>query len=493
MSTQGLFYNPLRNRDKSNKKTKEKNMSICKEELVKILEPVGQTHILRFWDELSDTEKENLGTQIKSLNWPEILKWVESVSESTGLEIPFDQLKAAPYVALNPETEDDANGLELCRQEGINLLKSGRVAGFTVAGGQGTRLGYDGPKGTYKFTEIHNKSLFQFFAESLARHQEKYGVVLPWYIMTSPANNQATVDFFKENDYFGLDPKNIMFFMQGTLPAFTFDGKALLETKSSLALSANGHGGSFVALRDSGALEDMKKRGIDILTYWQVDNPLVNMFDPLFIGMHHISGSEMSSRALIKRDAKEKLGHFCLLDGRTIIIEYSDMPDDLLYQTDDDGRLSYRAGSPAMHILSRDFLERLTNGTLNLQPHRANKKIVHVDESGNTVKPESPNAIKLEFFLFDALPLASNPLILEGNRDDQFAPIKNAEGSDSPDTCRAALRDRSKRWLAEYGITLPAGAKIEISPRRAVEAKDLEDCKDLLPKTIADGDVISID
>ena len=445
-----------------------------KTELEEILKPVGQEHLLRFWDELSESEQKGFTEELKSVKWPKVCMSVREVLQNKNKSIPFEKLRPAPYVSLNAKPDY----LAQCKERGEKLLSEGKVAGFTVAGGQGTRLGYSGPKGTYCFTELGHKSLFQVFAEGILRHQEKCGHVLPWYIMTSSMNDQATRDFFVEHQYFGLEPANVTFFSQGMLPAFDLNGKAILRTKSSLAFSANGHGGSFAALHDSGALADMKKRGVEILSYWQVDNALVNQFDATFIGMHSITESEMSSRALIKRSPLEKLGHFCMLDDKMIIVEYSDMPENLLYQQDKNELLSYRAGSPAIHILNCEFIERLTNGVLDFKLHRALKKVPFVDAEGVEHKPDKPNAIKLESFLFDALPLAKNPLVFEGNRAEQFAPIKNAEGEDSPESCRKAMQERAIAWYEQTERTFPRyddgspAAVIELSPKRAVDAED---------------------
>lgn len=461
--------------------------AITEKQLFELLEPFRQTHLLRFWKSLTASQQENLAQQICSVNWTKTVGWVKAALQNESLPIPFDQLQPAPYTPLEPATAADQAYQETCKERGLQLLKSGRLAGFTVAGGQGTRLGYDGPKGTFPFTALRKATLFQFFAESILRYQEKFSCALPWYIMTSPANDQPTREFFAQQKYFGLSPDNLMFFTQGTLPAFNLEGKAILSAPDSLALSANGHGGSFAALKDSGALDDMQRRGVSILSYWQVDNPLVKLFDPLFIGMHDLTGSEMSSRALIKRDPMEKLGHFCRLDKRTIIVEYSDMPEKLLYETDVSGLLRYRAGSPAIHLLSCEFIQRLTNGSLDFQPHRALKKVPFVDDSGLEQNPSQPNAIKLEFFLFDALPLAKNPLIFAADRREQFAPIKNASGVDSAESCRTALLERCANWFDQTGKPFlrksdgSPDAIVEISPRRCVDAEDFLEQHTFLP------------
>ncbi len=468
-----------------------------KDELLSILEPVGQEHILRYFDELDDSGRQKLSSQIKSIDWPKVMKWTKEAGEGLSADA-LASVIPAPYKPEVPETADDKALYEKAIKRGVELLKNGKVAAFTVAGGQGTRLGYNGPKGTYPVSAVKHKSLFQIFAEGILRNQKKYGKTIPWYIMTSVINDAPTRAFFMEHNFFGLDASQVMFFTQGMLPAFDLStGKALLESKDSLALSPNGHGGSFQALHDSGALKDMLAKGITTLSYWQVDNPMIRQFDPLFIGLHDISGSEMSSRALIKRDAKEKLGHFCLSDGKLIIIEYSDMPDSLLYRTDADGRLSFRAGSPAIHVLSTSFIKRITDGTLSLKPHRAEKKVPHLDENGTCVKPESPNALKLEFFLFDALPLANSPLILEGNREEEFAPVKNPEGQDSPDSSRAAMNARAARWMDAAGIPFPRkadgtpDATVELSPAIFGSAEDVKANAGMFP-SIKAGDLVYI-
>lgn len=467
-----------------------------------ILAPYGQTHLLRFWEQLTPTGRDQLGDQICSIDWGQVSRWIQAALSDVGTTaIPFERLTPAPYISLHPEQAKDADRLQEARATGETLLRAGKVACFTVAGGQGTRLGYDAPKGTYCFSPIRNKSLFQYFAEAILRNQEKYATTLPWYIMTSPANHADTIQFFEKHSYFGLLQQNVRFFIQGTLPGFDQDGKALLAAQDNLALFANGHGGTFAALKDSGTLDDLEARGIDYLAYWQVDNPMVTVCDPLFIGLHHLTGSEMSSRCLIKRDAMEKLGHFTLLDGKLMIVEYSDMPKELLEQRDADGRLTFRPGSPAIHILSRSFIRRLTDGVFALKPHRANKKISYVDDQGALVQPASPNGIKLEFFIFDALPLAHNPLILEADRDEEFAAIKNAEGNDSPESCRNALRERTAKWLEQAGVKIPRkadgtpDATIEISLRRAVCAEDVAELVKAgeIPTTFAPGASFALD
>jgi UDP-N-acetylglucosamine/UDP-N-acetylgalactosamine diphosphorylase len=274
----------------------------------------------------------------------------------------------------------------------------------------------------------------------------------------------------------------VVFFTQATMPAINFNGHLLLAAKDQIARSPDGHGGSLPALRRSGALDDMARRGVEIVSYFQVDNPLVHCIDPLFIGLHDLQEAEMSSKCVPKRHPLEPLGNFCLIDGKVTVIEYSDMPEQLARATTDDGRLRFAAGSIAIHLLSRGFIERLTaGGDCALPYHRAEKAVPFVDEAGSVVRPEAPNAVKLEMFVFDAMPLAEKVVILETERSEEFSPIKNAEGQDSPATSLHDQVRRAATWLEDAGISVPrdadgqVAAAIEISPLLADGAELLKE------------------
>jgi UDP-N-acetylglucosamine/UDP-N-acetylgalactosamine diphosphorylase len=451
------------------------------------LKTVQQEHLLHFYHQLSPEEQDHLLTQIESQDWSNLNRLIDTYVHKEPKLNNYQSIAPAPYYPVNPSIEL-AETYQEARALGETMLKNGKVAAFTVAGGQGTRLGWNGPKGIFAATPS-GKSLFQVFAESILKTQQKYRTTIPWYIMTSPINHQDTLNFFVQNDYFGLESQNLMLFPQGLLPSIGLDGKVLLNTKSDIAMNPDGHGGSLIALKRSGALTDMKQRGIEQISYFQVDNPNVKALDPLFIGLHAQSHSEMSSKMLAKRSAKEKVGNFCLLDGKVGIIEYSDMPDELATSLDGEGQLRFRAGSIAIHMISRRFVERLTAGNdAKLIYHKAIKAVPFVDESGQIVKPEKPNAVKLERFIFDALPLANKSIILETDRIEEFAPIKNATGEDSPDSSKALQTERAARWLAEHGVSVPRDntgqveAVIEISPLTAIESRDLASVT--LPKQI---------
>lgn len=457
------------------------------------LAAIGQDQILAFYDGLQDGQKADLLDQISRLDFERIPEWVDNyVKNEHSMEIPTD-FDPAPSYPPTPENGSE-NEYAKARELGEKLLTEGKVAAFVVAGGQGTRLGFDGPKGNYPVSPIKNKTLFTIFGETILAASKKYGARLPWYVMTSPLNNDATVESFEKNDYFGLNKEDVFIFQQGTLPNFDFDGKILLSGKDTIAKSPDGHGGSLKALSDSGAIADMQKRGVEYISYYQVDNPLINIFSPLFIGFHAGSGSEMSSRALIKCHAKEKVGNFCIVDGRITVIEYSDLPDEYAEKTSPDGSLLFELGSIAIHMISRTFVEHLNKDGFALPIHRAVKKIPYIDESGTMVEPEKPNGVKLETFVFDALPLAGESVILQTLREEEFAPVKNAKGDDSPDVTRRMMIERAAGWLEKAGVNVPRTADgavdcvIEMAPSFALCAEDIDGKLDQIPELKAGGE-----
>ncbi len=443
----------------------------------------GQTDVLRYWSTLDPLAQRALLSDLASVEFRGLADSIRDyVTQRPKVAIPADIvpaeiLPAAPDTPQRKKLYDDA------RAAGEAAIRAGQVAAFTVAGGQGTRLGYDGPKGAFRITPIRNAPLFQWFAEYLHGVRRRYGVVVPWFLMTSPQNDAPTQSFFRDHQHFGLPAESIHFFMQGQMPAFHPDGRIALAERGRLALSPDGHGGSLRALRASGALERMSRGGVKYISYFQVDNPLVHCIDPLFIGLHALTGSEMSSKAVRKAADRERVGNFCIGDGKLQIIEYSDLPNELADAKNADGSRRFDAGSIAIHILDRAFVERLTdpNATLRLPWHRADKAVPVLDDAGNLVKPTAPNVVKLEMFVFDAIPLAKNPLVMFTDRGEEFSPVKNAEGSDSPATTRRDLCRRAAAWLRGCGVTLPVGADgspthpIEISPQYALDARDLAD------------------
>jgi len=435
----------------------------------------GQGHIFKFASQLDAAALDQLTAQAASLDLSELATLLASRTLPQAGAAP--ELSPPSLIPL-PRSQGELDSCRDAAELGRKALADGRVAAFTVAGGQGTRLGFDGPKGTFQVSPIRRASLFQLFAEQILAAQQRYQSSIPWLVMTSHINHQETLDFFSANGHFGLDPTVLHFFSQGLMPAVDDKGKILLSSPSSIALSPDGHGGSLRALVRSGAIDRLACGGQDVISYFQVDNPLAHFLDPAFIGHHIHHRSEMSSKAVPKASPEEKVGVFCLQDGRLSVIEYSDLPTDLMHARDADGLLSYRAGNVAMHILSRDFVARVGGGTAALPFHFAHKKVAAIDAQGQPVDPQQPNATKFEMFVFDALPLARRPIVVECSREEEFSPVKNAEGADSPLSSGQDQLRRHARWLKAAGGAIPTDASglpafpVEITPSFACSQGD---------------------
>jgi len=432
--------------------------------------------LLCFWPSLSEIQREELLSDLEQLNVVSLPNLVRLVRGETHVDAALGQLD--PPVVVKRDQASQA-----ARVRGEELLRNGRVAALMVAGGQGTRLGFNGPKGAFPISPVKDKTLFQLFAEAIVGAGRRYDRAVPWYIMTSPANDAETREFFERHRRFGLAADQIVFFQQGVMPAFDREGRILLDQPHRVALSPDGHGGSLLAMARAGVLADMARRGVDHISYFQVDNPLVNCIDPLFLGLHAESGSEMSSKTLPKADDLERVGNFVMAGGKLTVVEYSDFPESLARARNSDGSRRFDAGNIAVHAMTRAFVERLTADASRfaLPWHRADKKVPYVDlQSGKRIEPATPNAVKLEAFVFDALPLASRTLLMETAREEEFSPVKNAEGVDSAATARRDLSRRAARWLTAAGVPISQSAGetsglYEISPLLATEAVHLRE------------------
>jgi UDP-N-acetylglucosamine/UDP-N-acetylgalactosamine diphosphorylase len=366
------------------------------------------------------------------------------------------------------------------RQRGEEALRLGEVAVLLVAGGQGSRLGFDHPKGMFPVGPVTGKTLFQIHAEKVLALGRRYGRLPPFLVMTSPATDAETRAFFAEHSFFGLPEGEVAFFCQGTMPALDLaTGQLLLEEPGRLFLSPNGHGGTLTALADSGLLDRLRGQGVRQIYYFQVDNPLVKVADPAFLGHHILTAAEVSAKIVPKESPTDKLGNLVLVDGRCTMIEYSDLPEDLARQTDAQGRLRIWAGSPAIHVFDVAFLERVVGGGARIPFHTARKKVPYLGPDGELVEPAKENALKFELFIFDVLPLAERWAIVETSRREEFMPLKNASGADSPETVRQAQSDLAADWLARAGVKVPrrpdgsAAVPLEVSPLFALDAEEL--------------------
>jgi UDP-N-acetylglucosamine/UDP-N-acetylgalactosamine diphosphorylase len=432
------------------------------------LEARGQTHVLAAWEQLGAENRAQLVGQLQALDLDLLARLYERRGDSFSAP-------AEHRIAGLPHVLPDASDAD-ARHIGEQALKAYEVAALVVAGGQGSRLGFDHPKGMYPVGPVSNKSLFQLHAEKVLVRGRKYGVVIPFLVMTSHATHEETESYFQEHAYFGLSPDDVYFFRQGTMPALDLaTGKLLMEAPGRLFTSPNGHGGTLTAMSDSGLLGQLRHRGVRHVFYFQVDNPLVKIADPTFVGQHVRARSDVSSKVIPKDGPFDKLGNLVLVDGRLSIIEYSDLPKELAEARDAAGNLMINVGNPAIHIFDLAFLERVTEGdAAGLPYHLARKKVPYWDPaSGSLRTPERENALKFERFVFDVLPLAERWIAAATSRRDEFAPLKNATGADSPESVRRAQIDQATDWLRRAGATLPERADVEISPLFALEPQDL--------------------
>jgi UDP-N-acetylglucosamine/UDP-N-acetylgalactosamine diphosphorylase len=458
----------------------------------------GQDQVFAFWGELAEHQREALLQILSQVDLGQVDRGIsQCIRGAEPVTVPSDFLPAPFYPSQARDRDLERKYMDAIVL-GDNLISTGKVAAFVVAGGQGTRLGFDGPKGDFPATPIKRKTLFGIFGETVLAWSKRHSIPIPWYIMTSPLNHGQTQDIFAANDYFGLRKDQVIMFQQGTLPNFDFEGHILMAGKDRIASSPDGHGGSLRALHVSGALADMKRRGIEYISYWQVDNPLINLLDPLFVGLHALDESDMSSKALKKTGPMEKLGNFCLVDGKVTVIEYSDLPEEFAHRRNPDGSLVFELGSIGIHVVSRSFVEKLNVHGFALPFHKAIKKIPHIDSTGRPVEPKTPNGVKLETFVFDALPLTRHSMILETVREEEFAPIKNASGVDSAESSREMMIERAARWLEAAGVAVPRTGQgrpdcvIEIAPSFAVSRQEVDAKRSQIPE-IRPGDQVYLE
>lgn len=429
-----------------------------------------QSHLFNFWEELTDEQQASLLRQINALDF-KVVGELRALQKSGGeIELAGDLEPPETFpLERHGATEERARR---AAQIGEVLLGAGKVGCVLVAGGQASRLGYDGPKGAFPVGPVSGRSLFEMHGRRLRAAAKRYGCPMPWYVMTSVQNDQATRDFMKQHHFFGLPESDIFFFSQAMLPALGDDGRILLAQKDQLFLAPNGHGGVLEALSTSGALRDMEQREVDLISYFQVDNPMVRPIDPMFFGLHRLSVSAMSSKVVEKVDADEKVGVIGRIGGKLGIIEYSDLSAELRKAKDSTGKLQFRAGNIAVHAIDRAFVEELTAGGLQLPWHLARKKMKFVASDGKITEDWGT---KFEAFVFDALSKSENSITLEVSRATEFSPVKNASGGDSPETARRDLCAMYASWVAGTARELPAAGDdgvvpVEIDPLVAESA-----------------------
>ena len=465
-----------------------------KQGLIARLTPFRQDHLLMFWDTLSNSDRAALVRQIDAIDFAQIASLYEdrdAPPESLTLADQATDPPAYKFSTVPPGGPDCHAKVKVSASEAILVgegsLRKKSVGVILVAGGQGTRLGFPHPKGMFPIGPVSQKSLFQIHCEKVLAASQRYGYGIPLCIMTSPATHAETVEFLEQNNRFGLLKDDVFVFCQGTMPAISLnDGKILLDGKASIAHSPDGHGGMLAAISQQrggpSILERLQQRGIEHLFYFQVDNPLVQVCSPEFLGYHLVNGSEFTCQVIRKRFPTDRVGNVVQVDDRLYVIEYSDLPESVAQRTNADGSLQIWAGSIAVHVIAMSLLDRMSKSSTALPFHIAKKKVPFIDtNTAELQQPSEPNAIKLERFVFDLLPLAQNAVVVEVDIPNHYAPLKNAPGSsDSPETVKRQISELHASWLRQAGTIVAPETPIEISPLFA-------DCPEAVAKKIVPG------
>ena len=395
-----------------------------------ILKENNQEHLLKYLEMADENQKVELIKEIENINFDELKELYKISKRDKDKAIGSQLIEHVKFVDKYKMNEDDFNKY---KEVGENIIKNGEYAVVTMAGGQGTRLGHDGPKGTFLLdVKPEPKYLFEILADGIKRANEKYGVILNWYIMTSTENDEKTEEFFEEHNYFGYPKNKIKFFKQGNLPLISEEGKLLVDENLHIKYAADGNGCIYKSMRIDGILDDMKKNGIKWIFIGAVDNALLNMVDPILIGLTSCEGNQIGSKSVVKRSPDEPVGVFCKKDGKPGVIEYTELPTEMAHEVDEEGELLFGESHIMCNLYSFEALEKISKEKLPY--HSANKKAPYMNEMGEMIKPTKPNAYKYEAFIFDGFAFFDNISILRGRRNEDFAPVKNAEGNDSPAT-----------------------------------------------------------
>lgn len=462
-------------------------------EIKLFLEKHGQQHLLQFWDKLSEDDREELIQDIKEINIPEVVSYFQRATENLNedQEKLDDRLKPIPSSCYGAVSRTPTELLNSYEELGLKEISEGRVGVLLMAGGQGTRLGSTNPKGMYDVGLPSHKSLYQIQAERIKKlceiAEDKFGksCVITWFIMTSEHTMDPTVEFFVKNSYFGLNKNNIIFFEQGLFPCFTFDGKIILDKPHKISLAPDGNGGLYRALRDKKVIDTIEAKGIKYLHCHSVDNVLIKVADPIFIGYCVKKGADCANKVVEKAFPAEPLGVVCNVDGKYQVVEYSEITHKTAEMRNNDGRLTFSAGNICNHLFTADFLRSVVDKHENdLKLHIAKKKIKYIDSEGKRCEPEKPNGIKIEKFIFDVFPFSKNLCVWEVNREDEFSALKNGESvdKDSPTSARKDLYCLHRKFIEQAGGSFEDGPVVcEISPLVSYAGEGL--------KTLAQGQV----
>ena len=400
------------------------------QDTMELLKLYNQEHIIKLLEKLDENKKRELVEQISKIDFQQLKELYDNTKQK--IEIKENKIEPLPYLDKNKLSEKQKEDFQ---RLGEAVLEKGEYAVVTMAGGQGTRLGHQGPKGTFKL-DVYGKGkyLFEILAENLKQANKKYGKFIPWYIMTSKENNDQTIEFMEKHNYFGYNKDSVRFFAQSELPLVDINGKLLVGKDMRIKEASDGNGGTYSSLRASGALTEMKEKGIKWVFIGGVDNALLKMADTILLGMAIDKKVQIASKSIVKANAHERVGVFAKINGHPKVIEYSEMPDKMAEEIDNNGELKYGEAHIMCNLYTIEAIEKISKETLIY--HSAFKKNSYIDENGKEIIPQEENSYKFESFIFDAFELFDDIAILRGKREDDFAPVKNKEGDDSPKTAK---------------------------------------------------------
>jgi UDP-N-acetylglucosamine/UDP-N-acetylgalactosamine diphosphorylase len=450
----------------------------------------GQSHLFDHWDDLSGEAQRLLVSDLQSINFQQVKRLLHHHRHGTAPSSDVDALLPlqadtlpTPHAPGNEPAENGGIDFDDALAAGEEALRSGIIALVTLSGGVGTGpLGE--PTGLLAVGPVTGKSVFQLHAEKIRAINRRYRTSLRWTIVVHPDAFEQITTFFKKNNHFGLNASDVVFVPQPRLPLVDRRGRFVLSKPGRLALQPNGHGGIIEELFDEKGLAETKSRGTEHLFFFQVDNPLVRIADPLFIGYHLLAGSEATSKSISRDDAAEELGVFCQAGDSTGVIEYSELPEEKRRLTESDGSLAFDTGNLAVHLFRTDFFERLANENIHLPCHAVERCFPCVNRRGKIERPTEPNCFEFSCFLFDVLWLAKSSSVVSVPREDEFSPIRNTGGSHSPQSAQRDLSCLYARWLRDCGASFAGATEdalpaIEISPLYALDKNELKSKIDL--------------
>lgn len=448
----------------------------------------GQEHLLKFWDELSEKDRSELHQDISKLNLEEVTSYLQKATYASSCMLKNtldDKVSPIPKGSIGSVKTTSKKQLEEYEKLGLQEIADGRVGVVLLAGGQGTRLGVSYPKGMYDVGLPSGKTLFQLQAERILRLQDiaekecgKRGEIA-WYILTSETTHDTTVSFLRKHNYFGLKEENVEAFKQGTLPCFTFDGKIILDEKHKISKAPDGNGGLFRALKKEGVMHGMMQRGIRSVHVHSVDNILIKVADPVFLGYCLSSHTDFGVKVIEKSSPHESVGVVCKVGDIYQVVEYSEISKETAELRYNDGQLVYNAANICNHYFTITFLHSIADHhEQEMELHVAKKKIPYIDDDGNRHTPTTPNGIKIEKFVFDVFKFAKQLAVWEGIREEDFSPLKNADsaGQDCPSTARNDVLKLHKKWLLNAGASDVIN-DVEVSPLLSYAGENLSHIK----------------